>query len=81
MLKLITIILMTTMTIIYLLDRHFSVICNWKIYPIFSILIDNKLHYFTINRKLDKPIINYKGTVIELLVFSPRHSFLNKVMI
>ena len=67
---------------LYLLDRHFSVKSNWKIgYPIFSAIIDNKLHYFTINRNGPRIIINYKGTVIELLVFSPRHSELNKVMI
>ncbi len=67
---------------LYLLDRHFSVKSNWKIsYPIFSTIIDNKLHYFIINRNGPRIKINYKGTVIELLVFSPRHSELNKVMI
>ena len=58
-----------------------SKVIGRSVIQFFSAIIDNKLHYFTINRNGPRIIINYKGTVIELLVFSPRHSELNKVMI
>ena len=58
---------------LYLLNKHISVKSNWKIgYPIFSAIVDNKLHYFTINRNGPKIIINHKGCVFELLVLSTK---------
>ena len=67
---------------IYLPEKHFSIKSNWKIgYPLFSAIIDNKLHYFTIKRNGPKFTINHKGSMVDLLVLSDRHSELNKVMI
>ena len=67
---------------VYLLNKHFSIKSNWKIgYPLFSAIIDNKLHYFAINRDGPKFKINHKGGIIDLIVLSNRHSDLNKIMI
>ncbi|MBS91972.1 MAG: acetyl/propionyl-CoA carboxylase subunit alpha [Rickettsiales bacterium] len=67
---------------VYLPEKHFSIKSNWKIgYPLFSAIIDNKLHYFTIQRNGPKFRINHKGSIIDLLVLSERHSDLNKIMI
>ncbi len=66
---------------VYLLNKHFSIKSNWKIgYPLFSAIIDNKLHYFSIKRNGPKIIINHKGSIAELLVLSQRHSELHKIM-
>ncbi len=66
---------------IYLLDKHFSIKSNWKIgYPLFSAIVDNKLHYFSIMRSGPKITINHKGSILELLVLSKRQSELNKIM-
>ncbi len=67
---------------VYLPEKHFSIKSNWKIgYPLFSAIIDNKLHYFSIQRNGPKFKINHKGSMIDLLVLSERHSELNKIMI
>jgi len=67
---------------VYLLNKHFSIKSNWKIgYPLFSAIIDNKLHYFAINRDGARFKINHKGAIIDLLVLSNRHLELNKIMI
>ena len=66
---------------LYLLNKHISIKSNWKIgYPLFSAIVDNKLHYFSIRRDGPKIIINHKGCILELLVLSKRHSELNKIM-
>ena len=66
---------------IYLLNKHFSIKSNWKIgYPLFSAIVDNKLHYFSIMRSGPKITINHKGSILELLVLSERQSELNKIM-
>ena len=66
---------------IYLLNKHFSIKSNWKIgYPLFSAIVDNKLHYFSIMRSGPKITINHKGSILELLVLSKRQSELNKIM-
>ncbi len=66
---------------IYLLDKHFSIKSNWKIgYPLFSAIVDNKLHYFSIMRSGPKITINHKGSILELFVLSKRQSELNKIM-
>jgi len=66
---------------VYLLDKHISIKSNWKIgYPLFSAIVDNKLHYFSIFRNGPKISINHKGCVLDLLVLSKRHSELNKIM-
>ncbi len=66
---------------LYLLNKHISIKSNWKIgYPLFSAIVDNKLHYFSITRDGPKIIINHKGCVLELLVLSKRQSELNKIM-
>ena len=67
---------------VYLLNKHFSIKSNWKIgFPLFSAIIDNKLHYFAINRDGPKFKINHKGGIVDLIVLSNRHSELNKIMI
>jgi propionyl-CoA carboxylase alpha chain len=67
---------------VYLLNKHFSIKSNWKIgYPLFSAIIDNKLHYFSIIRDGARFKINHKGAIIDLLVLSDRHLELNKIMI
>ena len=67
---------------VYLLNKHFSIKSNWKIgYPLFSAIIDNKLHYFSIIRDGARFKINHKGAIIDLLVLSGRHLELNKIMI
>ncbi len=67
---------------VYFLNKHFSIKSNWKIgYPLFSAIIDNKLHYFAINRDGPKFKINHKGGIMDLIVLSNRHSELNKIMI
>ena len=69
------------MTFIYL-KKHFSIKSNWKIgFPLFSAIIDNKLHYFAIKRDGPKFSINHKGAIVDLIVLSNRHSELNKIMI
>jgi propionyl-CoA carboxylase alpha chain len=66
---------------IYLLNKHFSIKSNWKIgYPLFSAIVDNKLHYFSIMRSGPKITINHKGSILDLLVLSERQSELNKIM-
>ena len=67
---------------VYLLKKHFSIKSNWKIgFPLFSAIIDNKLHYFAIKRDGPKFSINHKGAIVDLIVLSNRHSELNKIMI
>ena len=67
---------------VYLLKKHFSIKSNWKIgFPLFSAIIDNKLHYFAIKRNGPKFSINHKGAIVDLIVLSNRHSELNKIMI
>ena len=66
---------------LYLLNKHISIKSNWKIgYPLFSAIVDNKLHYFSILRNGPKISINHKGCMLDLLVLSKRHSELNKIM-
>ncbi len=66
---------------LYLLDKHISIKSNWKIgYPLFSAIVDNKLHYFSILRNGPKISISHKGCILDLLVLSKRHSELNKIM-
>ncbi len=66
---------------LYLLDKHISIKSNWKIgYPLFSAIVDNKLHYFSIRRNGPRISINHKGCMLELMVLSQRHSELNKIM-
>ena len=49
---------------VYLLKKHFSIKSNWKIgFPLFSAIIDNKLHYFAIKRDGPKFSINHKGAI------------------
>ncbi|MBC10567.1 MAG: acetyl/propionyl-CoA carboxylase subunit alpha [Rickettsiales bacterium] len=67
---------------LYLPNKRFSIKSNWKIgYPLFSAIIDNKLNYFSIQRDGPKFKINHKGTIVDLIVLSERHSELNKIMI
>ena len=67
---------------VYLLNKHFSIKSNWKNWiSLFSAIIDNKLHYFAINRDGPKFKINHKGGIVDLIVLSNRHSELNKIMI
>ena len=66
---------------LYLLNKHYSIKSNWKIgYPLFSAIVDNKLHYFSIKRNGPKILINHKGALLELIVLSKLHSELNKFM-
>ena len=46
---------------LYLLNKHISIKSKWKIgYPLFSAIVDNKLHYFSIRRNGPKININHK---------------------
>ena len=67
---------------IYVGKKYYNLKSNWKIgHPLVSVIIENKLLYFALQRNGPKLILNHKGFEVELNVFTDRHAELNKLMI
>ncbi len=67
---------------IYVNNHYLNLKSNWKIgHPLVSVLIENKLFYFTVQRNGPIYKFNHKGAEVELKVLTNRHTELNKLMI
>ena len=67
---------------IYVDKKYFNLKSNWKIgHPLVSVIIENKLLYFTLQRNGPTLKLNHKGFEVELKVLTDRHAELNKLMI
>ena len=67
---------------IYVNNNYLNLKSDWRIgHPLVSVLIENKLFYFTIQRNGPIYKFNHKGTEVELKVLTDRHTELNKLMI
>ena len=67
---------------IYVGKKYYNLKSNWKIgHPLVSVIIENKLLYFALQRNGPKLILNHKGFEVELNVFTDRHAELSKLMI
>ena len=67
---------------IYVNNDYLNLKSDWKIgHPLVSVLIENKLFYFTVERNGPIYKFNHKGAEVELKVLTDRHTELNKLMI